>query len=666
VDTKRFSSPARLGVALALATALTFGAIAPASAAVIIYVRAGTGGANNGTSWADAYHDLGTALTSAVSGDQIWVAKGTYKPGASRFSSFVLKTNGVAVYGGFAGTETLLSQRQPAVNVTILSGELGAPGNGDNLYHVVMSSGTDATAVLDGFTVTGGNANGAAPDDRGGGIYADNAGLKLANVTFSNNHANVYGGSMYNVGGAPVLNNVTFYNNWAAYGTADGRGGAIYNNNSSPTLTKVTFTTNSALVEGGAIANVNLSHPYLKNVVFSGNTAAYGGAMYNEATSPALDSVTFTGNSAGQGGGMYTFNASPTLTNVTFSGNSATESYCDGHAGFGGGMMNYYDSSPTLRNVTFSGNTAACNGDGMMTDTGGHPRIYNSIFWGNGAHEIINAVAAPSDIEYSIVKGGCPTDFAPSTCDHVLNADPKLRPLAGNGGYTKTMALGAGSAAIDKGNNSASAAQDERGVTRPQAGNCDIGAYEVKAISFTSVGANDGWLLESGENSGVGGTMDAAASTLRLGDDASNRQYRTLLSFNTASLPDGASIVLARVKLKHYSFTGTNPFPTFGTLILDLKKPYFGAAPALEIGDFQAAATVGSAGTVGPTGIGGWYYGLLTSAGRAAVNKAGTTQIRLRFTLDDNNDHAAGYVSIYSGDGSLAAHRPLLIVYYNP
>ena len=114
-------------------------------------------------SWAKAC-GLRYALASvAVSGDQIWVTKGTYKPtsGTDRTISFVLK-NGVALYGGFAGTESSLSQRDPAVNVTILSGDIGvAAVVSDNSYHVIQASSVSSSAVLDGFTITGGNATGS-------------------------------------------------------------------------------------------------------------------------------------------------------------------------------------------------------------------------------------------------------------------------------------------------------------------------------------------------------------------------------------------------------------------------------------------------------------------------------------------------------------------------
>ncbi|MEJ5310787.1 MAG: hypothetical protein WHX52_13560, partial [Anaerolineae bacterium] len=237
-------------------------------------------------SWANAC-TLQRALAVAVSGDEIWVKMGVHYPGGARTDTFTLK-NGVALYGGFAGTETQRSQRNWTANKTILSGDIDqnditdggvvtttANIVGNNAYHVVTGSGTDNTAVLDGFIITAGQANGSTPNSRGGG--------------------------MYNYTGSPTLTNVTFSGNWALY-----RGGGMYNSqSSSPTLTNVTFSGNWSSLRGGGMYNWT-SSPTLTNVTFSGNTAAteYGGGIYNESSSPTLTGVTFSGNTAKDGGGM--------------------------------------------------------------------------------------------------------------------------------------------------------------------------------------------------------------------------------------------------------------------------------------------------------------------------------------------------------------------------
>jgi hypothetical protein len=268
--------------------------LAPTRAAgPLCYVDGSAAGANSGTSWADAYTDLQSALADTGC-SEVWVASGTYYPtsGTSRTATFQLK-NGVALYGGFSGAETVRDQRNPdpATNNTVLSGDIGTPGvTGDNSYHIVTGSGTDNTAGLDGFTVTAGNAS---PSQGGGGMYNNPGSPTLTNVTFSSNRASLNGGGMYNnSGSSPGLTNVTFSGNVAV----NSLGGGMYNQNNSPALT---------------------------NVTFSGNSAYFGGGMYNNTSSPTLTNVTFSGNSAKYyGGGMNNLTSSPTLVNVIITNSS--------------------------------------------------------------------------------------------------------------------------------------------------------------------------------------------------------------------------------------------------------------------------------------------------------------------------------------------------------
>ena len=143
-----------------------------------IYVDADASPGGDGASWGTAYKYLQDALAAAVDGNDIWVAEGTYKPGPSRSHSFQMK-NGVGIYGGFAGDEDPcsfdLADRDFTTNETILSGDIGVVGNNaDNSYHVIYNQqGTtlDSSAVLDGFTITAGNADGSYPEYYGGGMY---------------------------------------------------------------------------------------------------------------------------------------------------------------------------------------------------------------------------------------------------------------------------------------------------------------------------------------------------------------------------------------------------------------------------------------------------------------------------------------------------------------
>ena len=189
----------------------------------------------------------------------------------------------------------------------------------------------------------------------------------------------------------------------------------------------------------------------------------------------------------------------------------------------------------------------------------------------------------------------------------------------------------------------------------------------ARAITFQSVGSQDGWVLESSETSNVGGALSSASTTFNLGDDAAKRQYRGILSFNTgAALPDNAVITGVTLKVKQQAIVGGgNPMSTFQGLMVDVKNGFFGTA-ALQASDFQAAASQ-SYGPFNQALVGGWYSINLTSA-KAFVNKLGTnsglTQLRLRFKLDDNNNAIANVLSLYSGDG-VAANRPQLVITYS-
>jgi CSLREA domain-containing protein len=270
--------------------------VRPASAASTYFAAPSAAGSGDCSSWTNAC-TLQTALTGASSGDVIWVKAGTHYPtsGTDRTISFVLK-DGVSVYGGFAGTETLLSQRDPAANPAILSGDIGTIGDtSDNSYHVVVGSGTDSTALLDGVTITAGNGNGSGNQGLGGGIYNNDGSPTISNVTLSNNSAN-QGGGIYNnhssTGSSPTLTNVTFDGNSASYG------GGLYNlANSNAILTNVTFYNNHASPRGGAIYNNN-STPMLTNVTFGANSAPGGGsAIYLDYGNPIIQDSIFWGSS---------------------------------------------------------------------------------------------------------------------------------------------------------------------------------------------------------------------------------------------------------------------------------------------------------------------------------------------------------------------------------
>lgn len=438
----------------------------------VIYVAPGGAGAHTGADWANAL-GLQTALQSAATGDQIWIKTGTYKPttGADRAATFQLKS-GVALYGGFAGAETSLDQRDLARHPSILcgdllgndSGEVAAsnPTRSDNSYHVVSGSGTNNSAILDGFTITAGNANASYP-----------------------NFSAYNGGGMLNEAGSPIIKHIIFSEN-----TAISDGGGMANFHSSPRLSDVTFINNLAIV-GAGLANEYDSAPMLSHVSFVGNNAVYGGGMANlDSNTPVISYAVFTNNLAGQAGGaIYNVGSSPIISNALFNSNVTM--------GLGGGVHNSQQSNSTFSQVTFINNTAASGGGGIRNDNS-IPLIRNSIFWDNQGGQIQNANNATTDIQFALIQGGYITGT------HILDADPLFVDADGADDRTGTadddLRLQAGSPAIDAGSNAfipadltddnnnsdvnEAAPFDLGGNPRLVNGIVDMGAYERQALAM--------------------------------------------------------------------------------------------------------------------------------------------------------------------------------------
>ncbi|UCG47266.1 MAG: hypothetical protein JSU94_17460 [Phycisphaerales bacterium] len=282
--------------------------IASPALASVIFVDADATGANDGSSWADAYYYLQDALMFAVEGDEIKVAQGIYKPddfvlsdrpSLGREETFHL-INGVAIKGGYAGLgEPDPNARDIKLYETILSGDIG---DEEDTCHVVTGSGTSASAALDGFVVTGGMASSACDCWFGAGMY-------------------IYAGS-------PTVANCTFIGNWA-------------------------------LDYGGGICNDGNSCPLFVNCAFIGNSATDGGGVDNEYSNPTFENCLFTGNWVDEynadsfsGGAMYNFHSSPALINCTVSGNEVRQWWC-----YCGGIYNRGDDSrPMLTNCILWGN----------------------------------------------------------------------------------------------------------------------------------------------------------------------------------------------------------------------------------------------------------------------------------------------------------------------
>jgi hypothetical protein len=386
-----------IGLALAVALASL------AHAQTVLYVDAGSPDDGPGHDWEHAYHYLQDALTAAASpGYEILVAGGTYHPDKStanptgtgnREATFQL-SSGVVIKGGYAGYGAIdPDERNIPLYETILSGGIGTPEDKtDNSRHVVTGSFTDATAVLDGFTITSGYADGEWPENCGGGVFIIEVGSpRFANCTFVGNEAEVLGGGMYNSQGSPTVDACTFTGNTAGSG-----GGGICNDNADSTVSDSTFSGNATSGTGGGMLSL-VGTTTVVNCTFIGNEAGYGGGLDNDGATATIADCTFIGNTSyGDGGGMYNGGSSLTVLNCAFMNNVAR-----GVWNVQGGAMRNYFCNLTVTNCTFSGNYVLAEelalGGGMFNACG-DLTMTNCIFSGN--HALVEAPEAGSAESY--------------------------------------------------------------------------------------------------------------------------------------------------------------------------------------------------------------------------------------------------------------------------
>ena len=389
----------------------------------VIYVDIDARGADDGSSWENAFHSLQDALAAAAKGSEIRVADGVYRPDrgtrvkrGDRRATFELKS-GVTIVGAYAGAgEPNPNARNVATQRTILSGDLDEddrpiadpyawwlePSRLDNSRHVVTAVNADRTTILDGVHITGGCADGwfdpaAAPrDSQGGGIYISGGGPRILRCVLSGNWASTQGGAVYATGSNPELLYCTFY------------------------------------------ANVAVSNPQQSQVA--------GGAVSVVGGNPVLIGCTLNGNLSSGSGGALAVGAAASLsaTNCCFHAN---------HAKLRAGAIRAAGSRTTLANCTLAGNHQD-GGPGVVVaelpsgEANSELRIANCILWNDG-QQIASQAAVLVAVAYSDIRGGW-------LGIGNIDADPLFTDLPG---YDETVGtedddlrLRAGSPCIDAGN----------------------------------------------------------------------------------------------------------------------------------------------------------------------------------------------------------------------
>ena len=484
--------------------------------ATIYYVDLIVKGTGDGLSWVNAFNHPQDAMDAAQPGDQIWVADGTYTRKSPTDTAVLTMKDGVDIYGGFAGWETDLSQRDYENNVTILD----ALGTDQSHSRVVI--GAD-NARLDGFTITGGHISFS---ECGGGMANYGVSPTIENCIFTNNIGWSMGGGICNLyDSSPTLTNCTFSNNFAGL-----EGGAIYEDygDNYCNITNCTFTHNEANESGGgAIRGRNYN---ITNCSFT-NNLGYGSGALSISGNNSITNCTFKDNFGvlNYVGALGIWGGSSTITNCVFSGNhigpegeagairiynsdvSIKNSLFSGNWVGGGGAGAIYSSnssSSTIINSTFNGNRAFTSGTGgINSDPDSTVTIINSILWGNIQWDQtsqsygVSEISGPATVIYSNIQGGY-------TGIGNINADPRFVKSGqwDDNGTPDTFEddiwtkgdyhLQSSSPSVNFGTDTNAPNEDIEGTSRPQGLGYDMGAYETV---FTCTDSDsDGFYAEGG------------------------------------------------------------------------------------------------------------------------------------------------------------------------
>lgn len=405
----------------------------------VLYVDSSKATSGDGSSWANAFKTVNEALdlANSVSGceTQIWVKKGTYYPttNTGRDSSFRIARNNIKLYGGFAGTETLLSSRSITANPTILSGDIGVKNDStDNSYHImtIIAKSTakiDTTTIVDGFTMSGGNGQSGGSYTYGSAVFNRQDGAAIF----------IYGGGSGNQC-SPLISNCTFTRN------ANNFGGAIYAaaynvGISSPVFIKNTFTLNKANNGGcGVFMNTQgsgTSNSRFDSCTFNNNFGVYGGGILFEGSGGTLNSTlnncSFNNNNISlNGGGVYAnSNSTIVYNNCTFDNNIASA---------GAGIFNSSTDTSTLNSCKFTSNSADLYGGALFNNLG-RLNADRCIFYNNSATNSSSGKAGAFQSEGSGI----------STFSNCVFANNNASGSTGEGGGAINMASSANTVTLN-------------------------------------------------------------------------------------------------------------------------------------------------------------------------------------------------------------------------
>jgi hypothetical protein len=644
-----------------------------------------------------------------ISGDnQYWVFR------VPNFTTYVITLKGMDIENG---NGSAIYQRGAGNHLTI---EDIVFSNNVTTNDSTNSSGwTQGGAIYnDGYlTITNSTFTDNDAVDGGGAIY-NNGIMYISNSQFTDNGAS----SITNRYFMEVLESSFVNNQGSGWSVVQSVGVGDYTIHSS--IQSSTFSGNGG-TGGGGILNMGESsteNPQYLTIVNTTITGQPGPGIYNESGNLVINSSTITNNS---GYGIESYDSTGTIrtsielintiladntgadcyiTNTTMpinvgnliETNAASPNACDTPAVAADPMLGPLQDNggPTLTRALLDGSPAMDAGNNSYcpdVDQRGFPRPLD----GDEDFDWACDIGAVEHTPYLIVISVNPADANPTHAlfvdftvkfsADVTNVDisdfelcvcnltgASITNVSGSGDtYTVTVNTGNGDGTIYLDVIDDDTIQDGSGnlLGGPGIGSGSFFGgqpYAVeKTLVYQSSGSSDGWIRETSETSGMGGTLNSTAKTFNLGDAVANKQYRSILEFNTSSLPDNAVITKATLEIKRQGMSGTNPFNILGALQVDMRKPAFGAS-TLQLTDFKAATSKKNVASFDPTPTDGWYSALLNGAGRNYLNRTGTTQFRLYFTMDDNNDNGNDFMRFFSGNAGAAKRPQLIIEYYVP
>ncbi|MCL4858862.1 MAG: right-handed parallel beta-helix repeat-containing protein, partial [Caldilineaceae bacterium] len=387
------------------------------------------------------------------------------------------------------------------------------------------------------LTLTDVTISGNTSEDYGGGVAnAGRTSLTIVRGTFTGNHAAGDGGGLFSASERPLtISDSIFTQNSAGDGDG-GEGGALYTDGSGTvSVTRSTFDDNHASGEGGGVTFSSFGAVLFTESTVSNNTAETGGGINNAGATVNFSRLTIFGNRAthdgggilNQGSGAFTLEDSNIYSNIAENGGGMSNdadgtltvrrvTFWDNRAlvgteddsGLGGGVYSLGDAGAVYENVTLAGNLAQVRGGGIYIDADADVHVvnttiaYNTAPIGSGVADEGTNLNTPTPSTSVIFRNTIVAGNVGSTdCNFWLgseggnmdggsscgfsgprdrwNVTPYLDAVADNGGHTLTMALQPESLAID-GGVAPCPLTDQRGVTRPQNGVCDSGAFEYE------------------------------------------------------------------------------------------------------------------------------------------------------------------------------------------